>query len=212
MKKWMHKIEVLVDKIIPYMLVLLLAIIVIDLGFHEIAEHYHTYIFIADYLVIGVFVADLVFKWIRIRKIPLFLKKCWLDIIAVFPFFLVFRAVESIAGLFSKTFSEGFSIVQSILHEGVEIEKEGAKILEGVEKEGSKVAKEAGKFGKVSRTNKFARFLRPIFRAPRFVKALPFFESPTPSTHTAVTSFLLPELTENNSVSIVARFWLFIEL
>ena len=183
MKKWMHKIEVFVDKLIPYMLVLLLGIIVIDLGFHEIAEHYHTYILLADYLVIGVFVVDLIFKYIRIRKIPLFLKTCWLDIIAVFPFFLIFRAFERIAGLFSKTISEGFSTVQSILHEGVEIEKEGAKILEGVEKEGSKIAKEAGKFGKVSRTNKFARFLRPLFRAPRFVKALPFFERPTGEHH-----------------------------
>ena len=127
MKKWMHKIEVIVDKLIPYMLVILLIIIVLDLGFHEIAEHYHSYILIADYLVIGIFVLDLTFKYIRIRKIPLFLKTCWLDIIAVFPFFLVFRAFEGILGLFSKTFSEGFSTAQSILHEGVEIEKEGSK-------------------------------------------------------------------------------------
>ena len=167
MKKWFHKIEVLVDKSIPYMLVLLLGIIVVDLGFHEFAEHYHNYILFGDGLVIFIFVLDLIFKYNRIREIKNFLRSCWLDIIAVFPFFLFFRLLEGFAGWFKLSIGEGFSTAQSILHEGVELEKEGAKLLEGVEKG-----------AKTGRTTRFARFIRPIFRAPRFAKAIPFFKAP----------------------------------
>ncbi|MBU0461570.1 MAG: hypothetical protein KJ574_03205 [Nanoarchaeota archaeon] len=91
MKRWMHRIEVWVDKLIPYMLIVLLIIIVLEIFFKEIAEHYHIYIAIADGAVITVFVLDLIFKYIRIRNIPKFLKTCWLDILAVFPFFIFFR-------------------------------------------------------------------------------------------------------------------------
>ncbi len=167
MKKWFHKIEVLVDKSIPYMLVLLLGIIVVDLGFHEFAEHYHNYILFGDGLVIFIFVLDLIFKYNRIREIKNFLRSCWLDIIAVFPFFLFFRLFEEFAGWFKLSMGEGFSTAQSILHEGVELEKEGAKLLEGVEKG-----------AKTGRTTRFARFIRPVFRAPRFAKAISFFKAP----------------------------------
>lgn len=170
MKKWLHKIEAMVDKFIPYMLILLLGIIIIDLWFHEFAEHYHTYILLGDYLVIFVFVLDLVFRYNRIRKIKNFLKSCWLDIIAVFPFFLFFRLLEEVAGWFKLNMGAGFSTAQSILHEGVGIEKEGAKIFEGIEK--------GAKGGKIVESSKFTRFIRPIFRAPRFVKAIRFFEKP----------------------------------
>ena len=104
------------------------------------------------------------FKYIRVRKVPLFVRKYWLDILAVFPFFLFFRVFEFAFGAWGQT-------AQSILHEGLEIEKEGSKVVREAEKfakEGSRVAREAEKVGKLSRSQKFARFLRPIFRLPRF--------------------------------------------
>ncbi len=192
MKRWMHKIEVIVDKAIPPCLILLLVVIVLDLGFHEFVEkhHLHPYIVAADYFVITVFVIDLIFKWMRTRHIPMFLRKYWLDILAVFPFFLLFRVFELAAGAFSFVVSESTQTAQSILHSGLEVEKEGAKILREGEKfvkEGSRVAREAEKFSKLSRSSRFMRFLRPILRLPRFIKGIPkmihFYEKPHGGHH-----------------------------
>ncbi|MBN1543994.1 hypothetical protein JW898_00870 [Candidatus Woesearchaeota archaeon] len=193
MKRWMHKVEVIVDKAIPPCLILLLIIIVMDLGFPDLVEHYHLhyYILTADYIIIAIFVADLFFKWLRTMHAPLFLKKYWLDILAVFPFFLLFRVFELAAGAFSAAISEGAHTVQAVVHEGLEIEKEGAKLLREAEKfakEGSRIVREAEKMSKLSRSARFMRFLRPILRIPRFFKAVPkimgFYEKPTGEHHT----------------------------
>lgn len=192
MKRWMHKIEVWVDKAIPPCLLLLLIIIVLDLGFPDMVEHYHLhpYIVIGDYLIIAVFVLDLAFKWNRTRHIPKFMRKYWLDILAVFPFFLLFRVFELAAGAFSLAVSESAQTAQQLLHEGLEVEKEGAKLLREGEKfikEGSRVAREAEKVSKLSRSTRFMRFLRPILRIPRFFKAVPkmlgFYEKPHGGHH-----------------------------
>ena len=180
MNKWLEKGERIVDKLIPAMLVLLLAIIIIEIFFKDIADHYETLLSIGDKIVVSVFVVDLAFKFNRTRKIPKFIRKYWLDIIAVFPFFLMFRLFEGI--IFSQAFLEGGSQLQSILHEGLAVEKEGSKIAEVIEKEGAKIVQETGRVasqaGKVSRAARFTRFLRVITRAPRFVKAVPFYMKP----------------------------------
>jgi len=177
MKRWIHKIEKVVDHIIPYMLLLLLVIIILEIFFKEFVEHHHLhpYILVADYIVIAVFVADLIFKWIRIRNVPKFLKRCWLDILAVFPFFLFFRAFEAMAGV-GAGLTETSSAIQKVLHEGVEIEKEGAKVLEVIEKEGARA-------GKVTRSARFTKFFRIGTRMPRFLKAIPFYAKPTGEHH-----------------------------
>jgi hypothetical protein len=121
-------------------------------------------------------VLDLVFKYLRVRRIPTFLKKYWLDILAVFPFFLVFRTYELVAGAFSAVVSESAQTVQAVVHEGLELEKEGVK-----------VAKEVEKVAKLNRSQKFMRFLRPITRIPRFLKAkvhvMHFYDKPHGSHH-----------------------------
>lgn len=154
MKAWIKKAEDITDKTIPLMLVLLLVLIVIEIFFHELAEQYHVYILIADYVVIFVFVVDLVLKYNRIRHVERFLKECWLDILAVFPFFLLFRAVEAAAGVFSHGFGEGLKTTQHILHEGLELEKEGSKLT------------------RFSKSTRFVKYARPLFRLPRFFKYL----------------------------------------
>jgi hypothetical protein len=181
----MHKIEVVVDKAIAPSLIVLLAIIVLELGMQEFVEQHGlaTYLKIADWAIITLFVTDLAFKYIRTRHIPQFLRKYWLDILAVFPFFLMFRFYEVTIGLFSQTILEGADTAQMLLHEGLEVEKEGARIV----REAENIAKEAGKVGRIERSTRFARFLRPLFRMPRFLKAAArtqkFYEKPKGEHH-----------------------------
>jgi len=179
MKAWLHKVEYWVDKLIPYSLVLLLVVIILELFFTDFVHHNHLEGTLAniDAGIILLFLMDLYFKWIRIRKIPKFLRRCWLDIIAVFPFILFFRLLEEVINI--ARFGDIFKKVQSVLHETVEVEKEVTKIAQSAEK-----------MGKASRvrifTNfftKYSRFVRPIARTPRFIKALTFFERPTGKHH-----------------------------
>lgn len=175
MKRWMHKVELLVDRSIAWLLILLLLIIIVDFFFKEIAEKYRTIILLLDSFVIFVFVLDLIFKYIRAKNIPDFLKSSWLDIIAVFPFALFFRAIEGVVDLFAspEVIREG----QRIIHEGLRLEEESSKLVKEIE--GT---------GKISRTRIFSKIfkpelLRPLTRTPRFVKAIHFFEKPTGNHH-----------------------------
>jgi len=177
MKKFWHKIEVAVDWVIPWCIILLLIIIILDIFLPETAEHYHLYILIGDYFIISVFIVDLIFKYLRIRNINNFIKECWLDILAVFPFFLIFRMLERFIIL--AELSGSFTQFQLLFHEGLELEKSGSKIV----KEGGKIIEEAEKVGKVSRVKQIIRFFKPIQRAPRLIKALPFYEKPTGKHH-----------------------------
>ena len=177
MKKWVHKVEIIVDKIIPYLLVLLMGLIVIEVFFHEFALAYHYWVEGLDFFIIFVFVVDLLFKYERTKNIPLFLKKYWLDIIAVFPFFLVFRLFEETALIFN-VIGESLKTPQQILHTGVEGEKiikvvsEEAKELKLIEKEGARIISEIEKSGALARSEKLARFIRPGARSTRFFKFL----------------------------------------
>ena len=158
MKPWLHKIEVFVDKIIPFLLLVLIFIIVGEFAFHNFVAKYSLAIEIIDWFIIFVFVIDLIFKYVRIRNFPKFLRASWLDIIAIFPFFLVFRFLEGIVGLFGV--SESVTSVQKVAHVGIEVEKQVAESI----KEGEAIAKEAG------RSEKLAKFLRPIARSLRLSK------------------------------------------
>ena len=167
MKRFWHKIELLVDKLIVLCLVILMVIIVVEFFFEEFAHNYHALIMLGDSIVVAVFVADLIFKYIRLRNVPLFIRRYWLDILAVFPFYLFFRVIEFV--LAAMPVSEALKGVQMVLHEGLEIEKEGAKVV-----------KEAGKS---SRFHRFIRLLRPVLRLPRFLKVAVYFEKPTGNHH-----------------------------
>ena len=166
MQKWLKKLEVFVDKFIPYLIILLLFVIIIDLFYHDIAEHYKFQIALLDGFIVLVFLIDLSFKFKRAASIPQFLKKYWLEILAVLPFYLLFRALEIAIG-----FLELSGIIkqsQNILHTGVEIEKEISLI--------SKEAEEVEKVG--ARAKSFARTFKSISRAPRLLAASSFYESP----------------------------------
>ena len=152
MKPWLHKIELLIDKIIPYFLIILLFLIIGQIVFGQKIEPYHTYVSVIDSIIIFIFVIDLIFKYIRIRNFPKFFKKYWLEIIAVFPAFLVLRIVEE------------FAIIVN-LEESIAASQEVIEIGERT-------------IPRTSRLRYFSRFVRPLARFPRFLKAFSFYEKP----------------------------------
>src|SRR3989338_8176599 len=120
MKPWLHKIELIADKLIPYSLIILLFIIIGEFFFHEKIEPYAIFAEIIDNAIILIFVLDLIFKYVRIRNFPNFMRKYWLEVIAVFPAFLILRLLER----FVPVASLGETL-QASLHETLEVEKEG---------------------------------------------------------------------------------------
>ncbi len=166
---WLHKIEVFVDRLIAPVLAVLLVVIVGELFFSHQFEWYKHYADWFDGFVILVFAADLGFKYSRVRKLPTFFKKYWLEIIATIPFFLVFRLLE----LFR--FTELVERGQALAHEAIVAEK--------VEQETAIIVKEAAKAGEVSRTAKVLNTFRALGRFPRMIRAVHFFEKPTGNHH-----------------------------
>jgi len=162
----LKKIEHFTDRIIPFLLIVLAVILVTEFFFKSTAETYHTEIIIADYVIIFFFALDLVYKFNRVRKTKLFLKKYWLDIIAVFPFFLLFRLIEEFLLFFriSQELGEG----QKFFHIGLEAEKLARE--ERALRELAELQRET----QLTRTRLFARF----FRLPRIIKVFPFYEKP----------------------------------
>ncbi len=183
MRLWLHKVEKLVDRIIPPLLLLLLIIIIADLFFAKQFEPYHRYVDYFDAVLIAVFVADLAFKFHRVRRIKRFVRTYWIELIATIPFFLIFRFTEFL-GL-NELLEQG----QRFAHEAGELgklEREGAAIAKEVgragqlEREAAAIVNEAGK---ASRTARVLRSFRIIARFPRFLKVLPFHEKPTGNHH-----------------------------
>lgn len=165
---WLHKIEVLVDRLIPPLLAALLIVIVGELFFSHQFEWYRHYADWFDGLVIAVFAIDLGFKYSRVRKMPTFLKKYWLEILATIPFFLAFRFMELLKA------TEFIEKGQSIAHEGLAAAK--------IEKEAVVVVREAARAGEVTRTARMISMVRTL-RFSRLLKAIPFFEKPTGKHH-----------------------------
>lgn len=166
MKEWLKKLEVIADRLIPYLLLLLVFIIIIDIFYKDVAEMYKFQIGLLDGFIVGVFLTDLIFKFIRTKNFPDFIKKYWLEILAVFPFYLLFRALELTFG-----FLELSGIIkqsQNIFHSGIELEKEVTLA--------SREAREVEELG--SRAGIFSRTFRSISRAPRLLEASKFFEKP----------------------------------
>ena len=153
MKQWVHKIEVIVDKLIPYSLVILFFVILMEIFFSDAIEPYHVSVSIIDGIIIGIFAVDLLFKYNRAKDIEKFFRTYWLQIIALFPAFIFVRVVEE------------FVIILN-LEESIAISQE---LVEVGEKS----------LPRASRARYFGRFIRPLARSPRFLKAFSFYEKPT---------------------------------
>lgn len=94
MKLWLHRIELFVDMMIPYLLFMLIGLITMDYFFDDISGTFRTSVMIFDSIVIGFFLIDLSFKFHRASGVKTFLKNNWLEIIAVMPLALIFRLIE----------------------------------------------------------------------------------------------------------------------
>ena len=162
----LKKLEYFTDRIIPYLLVVLAVILIIEFFFKEISQKYYFYVQIADAVIVLFFALDLAYKFNRVRKLKVFLKKYWLDIIAVFPFFLVFRLVEEVFVLFRL--SPELSESQRFFHIGLETEKLAKEEI--ALREIAELQKET----RLARTQMLARY----FRLPRLIKIFPFYEKP----------------------------------
>ncbi len=156
--QFLKEVELIVDISIPYLLVLLTFLIIVEFFLTKAAEKYSLFFDIFHGLILFIFVLDLIFKYQRTRTLKQFFTHYWLDILAVFPFYLVFRLFEQLTLLFR--FSELAQESQKILHEGLEVEKLVAREAQEAEK-GSKL---------------LPRFLRALQRSPRFLKARIFFK------------------------------------
>ena len=171
MKPWLHKIEVIADRIIPYLVVILLILIVLDIFYHDLILPYEDQVLILDYFIVIVFIIDLGFKYYRVKDAKTFLKRYWLDIIAVFPFLLVFRLVEEI--LLLTRISETLGESQKILHTGVEVGRISREVSEE-----ARILREIQEASRLERTTLIGRIIRPVERLPRIWRMLHFYEKP----------------------------------
>lgn len=204
MESWGKRVEIVVDKLIPYVVVLLLAVIVLQFATPDWVHEHEIYIQVFDYFIMLVFGIDLVFKYRRVHHFSEFMRKYWLDVVAIFPFYLVFRIFEESFLIFRA--GEQLSDIQPLIHSGVEIEKAAADLIKEsgaasrIAKEaeiGAKAAKEAGLLTKeaaeLSRTKFIFRILRPISQTPRLAKAVAYYEDPSVE-HKKVRNFIKKEL------------------
>ena len=159
MSRIFREIELAIDKAVPYLLIVLLVTIIVDIALAASVENYYVNLEIIDYAIVFIFVVDLLLKFIRAKSLKGFLRKYWLEIIAVLPAFVLVRIVEEASGLFLA--SQEITRAQGIFHEVV-----------GIEEEAPKIASTLG------RSSRFARFIAPIARLPRFAKALKFYALP----------------------------------
>lgn len=159
MNPYLKKVEKITDTLIVPALLAVLVIVVLELFFPETAHHYHSWIVLADNVVISIFVIDVLFKFRRASTWEGFLHNHWLEIIAIMPFFLAFRLIE---GLF-------------IALDTVEIGQHTAHLAEGAR---SSRFTEFFRTGELGRSTRFGRLLRAISRTPRFAKAAEFFKHP----------------------------------
>lgn len=125
MNHFWEKIERFNSRLILPAIIVLLVIIIVELFFHSENPAFNLTVQVLDYLVITVFVIDLIFLAIKARSTSFFFKHYWLDILAIFPFNLVFTAVNQIFRTITVT--EQLAFGQSIIHEGLEAEKEISK-------------------------------------------------------------------------------------
>ncbi len=147
-----EQMELIVDKLIPIVLIVL-ALLIVSSFFVDL-HSYEPWVSLLDSFVISFFIIDLYFKWRSVHEIKKFFKLYWLDLLAVFPFYLLFRFL-----IFATEIAR-VEEAQKFLHE--------AALLRDT-------AKSARELKAVEESSKFVRFfeesIRPLQRLLRFVAA-----------------------------------------
>lgn len=163
MRRWLRNIEYYTDRSIPYALLILLVIIIFEFSFPDLVQPYIKTIHAVDNFIIFIFVVDLTFKYVRIKDFPKFFRIYWIEILAVFPVFLILRLFEELAII-----TELGTGTQKVIHGVVEAEKESRVLIREIERASAES----------SRIKNFARYFQPIARLPRFFMAFSFFDQP----------------------------------
>lgn len=151
------KIHDITDMLVGPALVIILIVILLEIFLPDLAHNYHTAILVADYAAITVFIVDLSFKFKRASEWEGFVKKYWLEIIAIMPGFIVFRVLDT---FFVITRSAELS--QDAIHLATRSER---------------LAAIAGS-GELSRAARLERASLGIARTPRLARAVDFFKPP----------------------------------
>ena len=143
------------DRLVGPALVIILIVILLEIFLPDVAHHYHSAILVADYTAISIFVLDLGFKFRRATEWENFLRKYWLEIIAIMPGFIVFRVLDA---FFVITRSAELS--QDAIHLATRSERLAA-LASG---------------GELSRAARFERAMLGFARTPRLARAVDFFK------------------------------------
>ncbi|HLC90790.1 MAG TPA: hypothetical protein VJI15_03400 [Candidatus Nanoarchaeia archaeon] len=175
-KALLEKIERYNDHLIPVALILLLFVIIFELFIHIENHALEVAIKVADYMVIAIFIIDLIFLALHSRTTRYFFRHYWLDILAVFPFGLIFTTLERFYRVVLAT--EQIVVTQSIAHEVLEARRE-IQLAARSEEELAKI----GKLG---------RIMRSISRSLRFVTKSKFFTSFEEKRNAARKKFYKP--------------------
>jgi len=119
-EKHLGKIELIVERTIPFLVIILLFIIIAEFGdyvghffeklFH-FAEEHHTAILYIDYVIIGFFMIDLYFAFFKKSTLWRFIKAHFIDILAIIPVALFLRIYVT-----ASTLIESVSAGQKITH------------------------------------------------------------------------------------------------
>jgi len=145
------------DTLVGPALLIILVVILMEIFLPDLAHRYHTAILVADYSAIAVFVIDLGFKFQRASKWKKFLRKYWLEIIAIMPGFIIFRVLDTF-----------FVVTRS-----AELSQDAIHLLTRSER----LAVIAGS-SELSRAARFERVMLGFARTPRLARAKDFFKPP----------------------------------
>jgi hypothetical protein len=174
-QRFYHEFEHFTDHVIPILVILLAVVLILENPLWTLlpVSHYEPWITIFDETIVFFFVADLVFKWVKTRNIRRFFRLYWIDMIAVFPFYLAFRAYAEVAAVF-RIGEEVSETGQKLAHEAVLLRE--AKTLAEAEQlaKQARLLREAEAVGmeaKIAReASMFTRITRPIQNAFRLLK------------------------------------------
>ena len=152
-RPYSEALEYFTNEIIPYLIILLAVVLI--LGFIVDLEHYEPWVTYFDYVVVFFFAADLVFKWFKVPYLKKFVKLYWLDILVVFPFYLIARVYIRIVAVIEA--GKEISEMQKFAHEAVFI-KETELLKE------EKIAKEAKLLSESKPVLRIARVIQRFIR------------------------------------------------
>ncbi len=167
MNEFWEKVEHVNGKLIPYCIVLLLIIIIVEVFLHIENHLVHLILKIVDYIIITIFIVDLVCLAIKAKHqghgVGYFLKKYWLDILAVFPFVLFLEGISRSFRLFTAT--ESVVLGQGIVHESLELTKATSR-AEKLVKVGRGLRIGARVVRVITKSNSIIRFKRKQIKFP----------------------------------------------